>query len=106
MNGTWSTVAIGGKPADVYAPATSARPRFGILHLHDEDQQTLKDQPVFTRLFEESNLACICPHGDHSWWTDRRCEGFDPHETAEHFLLNRVVPWFAEQWNLLPRAIG
>jgi S-formylglutathione hydrolase len=104
MNGTWTRLDIAGKPADVFDPP--AAPRFGILYLHGAGLETLCDRPVYTRLLAESNLACICPHGKHSWWADRVCEEFDPRLTAEHYLLDAVLPFFGSRWNLSPRAIG
>ena len=104
MAGTWTTTEIAGKTADVYEPA--GRPRFGILHLHGGSLQTLRDRPAFSRWFEEWQLACICPHGRRSWWADRVCQEFDPHLTAERYLLDQVLPAFRERWGLEPRAIG
>jgi S-formylglutathione hydrolase len=100
----WTTETIAGKPADVYQPA--ARPRFGLLHLHNGQQPTLPDHPAFARFFEELKLACVCPHGQQSWWVDRICTEFDPQITAERYVLQQVLPYFAERWQLAPRSIG
>jgi pimeloyl-ACP methyl ester carboxylesterase len=105
MKGTWSSVTIGGKTADVYDPP-GGRPRFGVLHLHGHGLKTLRDETAFSRWFDEFNLACICPHGQRSWWADRVCAEFDPVLTAERYLLDTVVPFFAERWNLSPRALA
>jgi S-formylglutathione hydrolase len=104
--GTWETVEIGGKPADVYEPTGGARPRFVVLHLHDEDGATLRDRTAFTRLFDTLRLACVCPHGRRSWWADRVCAEFDPQVTAERYLLDRVMPYFGERWGLPSSAVG
>ncbi len=104
MSGAWTTADVGGKPADVCAP--SARPRFGVLHLHDLDGATLRDRPVWTGLFDELQLACVCPHGGRCWWLDRACPEFDPQVTPETFLLERALPYFGERWGLGPRAVA
>lgn len=104
MNGTWLVHDIAGKRADVYTPP--ARPRFGILYLHPVGLETLVGNVAFTRLFDELHLACICPHGQRSWWTDRICPEFDAHLSAERHLLDHVVPTFREIWNFAPPAIG
>jgi S-formylglutathione hydrolase len=104
MNGTWTTVAIAGRPADVYDPAQ--RPRLAVLHLHDADGQTLRDRPVFTRLFDELGLGCVCPHAGPTWWVDRPCPGFEPALTPERFVLDRVVPYFGERWGVESRGLG
>ena len=65
----WTTANIGGKPADVYEPPAVDKPGFGVLHLHGGSRETLRDNPEFSRLFEELKLGCVCPHGQCSWWT-------------------------------------
>lgn len=104
MPGTWTTTAVGGKPADVFDPP--AKPRFGVLFLHPVGLETLRDRPAYTRVLAELNLACVCPHGGRCWWADRVCEEFDPALTPERHLLDRVVPYFKERWGIVPRGIG
>ena len=104
MKGTWTSHDIAGKPADVFDPAE--RPRFGVLHLHPYGLEMPSDKPAYTSLLGELRLACVCPRGQHSWWADRVCAEFDDELTAERYLLDRVLPFFAERWGLRPRAIG
>jgi S-formylglutathione hydrolase len=106
MQGQWSTVDIAGKPADVYDPPGSNRPRFGVLHLHGVGLETLRDRPAFTRWFDELKLACICPHGQRSWWADCICAEFDATVTPERYLLDHVVTFFRQRWGLAPRALA
>jgi S-formylglutathione hydrolase len=106
MQTTWTQTEIGGKPADVYDPPGGQKPRFGILYLHGHGLETLHDRPAFTHLFEELKLACVCPHGQRSWWGDRVCAEFDPRISAERYLLDQVIPFFQQRWGLAPRAIG
>jgi esterase/lipase superfamily enzyme len=104
MNGTWSRLYVGGRSADVYEPP--GQPRFGVLHLHGADLYTLRDEPAFTRLFDELSLACVCPHGGQSWWVDRPCAEFGAGRTPERYLLEDALPYFASKWGLGPRAVG
>src|SRR5579863_7480331 len=106
MPGCWQRFDIGGKPADVYDVAAGAKPRFGILFLHPFGLETLVDRPAFTRLFDKLRLVCVCPHTQHSWWTDRICFEFDAHISAERYLLDQVVPFFGQRWDVRPPAIG
>ena len=106
MNGTWTTLDVGGKPADVYDLAGDTRPRFGLLFLHGVGLETLRDRPAFTRVLDERKLACVCPHGGRCWWADRVCAEFDPHLTPERHLLDNVLPFFGTRWGLGPRAVG
>jgi len=106
MNGTWTSAEVGGKAAEIYEPAVTGRPRFGVLHLHGGSLETLRDRPAFTRLFDELKLVCVCPHGGRCWWVDRVCPEFDPRVTPERHLVERAMPYFHRRWGLTPRAVG
>jgi pimeloyl-ACP methyl ester carboxylesterase len=101
----WSQVEIAGKTVEVFDPS-GAPPRFGVLHLHGVGLTTLRDKPAFTRLFDELRVACVCPHGQRSWWSDRVCAEFDPILTAEKHLLDNVLPYFRERWGFGEREVG
>ena len=103
MTGGWIQVEVAGKTVDVYDPPLA---RFTILYLHSAGLETLRDNPVWTKLFEQFQLACACPHGQLSWWTDRVCAAFDPRVTAEQHLLRNVVPFMTQRWQLPARGIG
>jgi pimeloyl-ACP methyl ester carboxylesterase len=105
MSGTWKTIEIAGKPADIFDPGAT-QPCFGILDLHDETLETLRDRKAFTRWFDHFQLACVCPHGQRCWWVERICPEFDPDLTPEHYLLQHVLPFFTQVWGLQPRSIG
>ncbi|TMQ35662.1 MAG: esterase [Planctomycetota bacterium] len=106
MKGIWSTVQIGGKPAEIYRDQGGIPPRFGILYLHDSNLESLRERPAFCRWFDELNLACVCPHGARCWWGDRICGAFDRRGSPERYLLDRVLPFLGEQWQLPPRSVG
>jgi S-formylglutathione hydrolase FrmB len=61
---------------------------------------------VFTKLLEDSRLACVCPHGGRCWWTDRVWLEFDAGISAESYLLATALPFFQSQWGLGPRAVA
>jgi S-formylglutathione hydrolase len=105
MNGVWSLMEAGGKPADVYDPP-GGKPRFGILYLHPFGLETLPGNAAFTSLFDELRLACVCPHAGRSWWADRLCAEFDDRITPERHLLDAAVPFFLARWGLALPAIG
>jgi pimeloyl-ACP methyl ester carboxylesterase len=105
MSGSWTTVDITGKRADVYEPLIG-RAQFAVLHLHGADMTTLRDRPAFTRYLDEFHLPCVCPHGQAFWWADRVCPHFDPRVSPERYLLDSVLPFFKQKWSLNPPAIG
>src|SRR5437588_805089 len=88
MNGTWNTLDIAGKSAEVYDLAAGVKPRFGILFLHGSGLETLRDRPAFTRLFDELRLVCVCPAGQLSWWVDRIYPAFDSESTPERHIVD------------------
>jgi S-formylglutathione hydrolase len=105
MSGTWSHLSVGGKAADVYDPP-GGPPHFGVLHLHDAGLTSLRDQPAFTRLFDDLRLACVTPFAGVCWWADRIYPDFDPRLTPERHLVDNVLPFFAQRWGLRPRSVG
>jgi S-formylglutathione hydrolase len=104
MKGTWSRLSIGGKPVDAYDPVE--RPRFGVLHLHDAGSTSLRQQPAYTRLFDELRLACVTPYAGVCWWADRVCSEFDCTMTPERHVVDNVLPFFRERWGLGPSWVG
>jgi S-formylglutathione hydrolase FrmB len=106
MNGSWSTLEIGGRRADIYDRPGISSPRLGILYLHDSTLESLRDRPVFSALFDRFHMACVCPEGQQSWWTDRTCKEFGNQQTPERHLLHHALPFFEERWKLPPRNIG
>src|SRR6516225_8824970 len=98
MNGTWTSENIAFKPADVYQPPGTKRPRFGLLFLHPVGNETLRGRIAYTRLFDQFSLPCVCPMAPDTWWTDRVCPTFDARLTAEKHILDNVLPFFAERW--------
>jgi S-formylglutathione hydrolase len=100
----WTADEIAGKKVDVFA--ASLRPRFGAIFLHPYGLETLADRPAFTKLLDQLEMACICPHAGHSWWADRVCPEFDPQLTPEQHVVRNIVPAFESRWQLRPRAIA
>lgn len=101
----WTRTDIAGKPADVFDPP-DGRPRFGLLYLHPVGGESPADNAAYTAELARHRLGCVAPRGARSWWADRICPEFDPQVTAERHLLDAVVPWMADRWELGPRAVG
>jgi S-formylglutathione hydrolase len=106
VRGTWAEQLIGGRLADLYEPPGAAQPRFAIVFLHGVGQESLRGRHGFTNLFDELGLACICPQGGESWWADRRTPGFDDRLTPEKYLLDLVLPYLRDHWNVEQPRIG
>ncbi len=97
----WSRVTIAERAADVFTPAK--KPRSGLLFLHGLGLETLADNPVYTNLLLQHSFACVCPHGGASWWLDR---AENAQISPEQYLLQAIVPYFRETWNLAPPNLG
>jgi S-formylglutathione hydrolase len=106
MTGKWTQISVAGKTVEIYEPPVASKVRFGMLFLHPYGLETLRDRPAYTKLFDQLNLVCVCPHGQRSWWLDRVSLEFDPQLTPEAHLLQDVLPIFDQRWSVKPRAIG
>src|SRR5260221_7028293 len=105
MSNQWQSVEINNKRADVFFPAKRGPGNFAVLFLHGHGLATLKDNAIYTALFERHGLACVCPHGKRSWWGDRVCSEFDAHLTPVEYLRRSVLPWMETHWQAIPPAI-
>jgi pimeloyl-ACP methyl ester carboxylesterase len=102
----WSEIAIAGHACHIYVPPKPSAHGFTVMYLHGLHLARLADHPIFEQLFEQHGLRCIAPVTRRSWWTDRICREFDPHVSAERHVLDRVLPWLAENWNARPPRIA
>jgi S-formylglutathione hydrolase len=100
----WTHTAIAGKPADVFDPPDP--PRFAVLYLHPVGLESLSTNAAYTAELARHRLACCAPFGARSWWSDRICPEFDATLTAEKHLLNNVIPWILDGWQLSPRVLA
>ncbi|MDX1961797.1 MAG: alpha/beta hydrolase-fold protein [Pirellulales bacterium] len=104
-SGNWSRVVIAGHPCELYQPVRSV-PGRGMIYLHGVHMQKLSGYPAFAAELDRHGLPCLCPETGRSWWTDRPCLEFDPHLTAERYLLNHVLPWLEQERGIRPPGIG
>lgn len=96
--GTWSETTIAGKACDVYEPPQRNPHGFAVLFLHGVHLGRLTENAAFCREFDRYGLPVVCPMTARSWWTDKICEEFDPHITAERHVLDRVIPFVCERF--------
>jgi enterochelin esterase-like enzyme len=104
--GSWSELEIAGHPCQAFTPAAPSPHGETVMYLHGVHLNRLDERPAFTRLFDQHGLRCLAPVAQRSWWTDRICEEFDPEVSAERHLLDRVMPWLAENWNVRPPLVA
>ena len=106
MQHNWTQIEIAGKRCDVLEPSQPAAESAVIIYLHGLHGNRLADQPAFTSEFARLEWPIIAPFGARSWWTNRVCEEFDPKLTAERHVVDNVLPYIAERWNVRPPGVA
>ncbi|MAV38632.1 MAG: esterase [Planctomycetaceae bacterium] len=104
--GTWTEESVGGHPCDIYQPSHHHPHGFVVLYLHGVHLQQLHDKAPFMAAFDQHGLPVVAPRTQRSWWTDRICLEFDPQLTAERHVLDNVVPFIRDRWQLADSGIG
>lgn len=97
---------VAGHECDVYTPAVRHPQGFALLYLHGVHLNRLHDKEQFIREFNRHGLRVMCPRTGRSWWTDRICAEFDPAITAERYVLDYVLPYMREKWNVESPRVG
>ena len=128
---TWTTIDLAGHPCDVYEPSGAtgsasvlladsanrvqpalAKPvapsdaRSVILYLHGVHSTPLAKSAAFNRQFADLGIPVLAPQTGRSWWNDRINAAFDPRQSAERYLLDRVLPFIADRWQARPPQIA
>jgi S-formylglutathione hydrolase FrmB len=107
MNGgKWFQAEVAQHACDLFEPERPGEHGYVVLYLHGVHLRRLIDNDTFTGLFARHGLRVIAPRTGRSWWTDRICGEFDPHVTAEAYVLKHVVPYIAERWGAAPPRIA
>lgn len=105
----WQSTEVDGRRVEWFVPSANAseEPPVGVvLFLHGHGGVTLANNPVFTRLFEKHRLLAVCPEGKRSWWLDFVCPEFDSEVTPQRWLLDTIVPWIEQQFQIQPPKIA
>ncbi|MEO2015412.1 MAG: alpha/beta hydrolase-fold protein [Fuerstiella sp.] len=102
----WSNTEIDGHRVDVFDPAMGENPAGCVLFLHGHGRVMLDGNQTFSALFRQHNLAAVCPDGQRSWWMDRICTEFSPDISSQQWLLDRMLPFVKERWNIEPPKIA
>lgn len=104
--GTWSEVRVAGHLCEVYEPSRPSPHGYVAIYLHGVHLNRLHDKDSFVRQFERHGLRVVCPRTGRSWWADKISPEFDPHLTAERYVVDHVVPWISQQWGTAPPQVA
>ncbi len=102
----WNSTEVDHRRVEWFTPTGSEPINGVVLFLHGHGGVMLSKNPVFTRLFETHRLAAVCPDGKRSWWLDFVCPEFDAEVTPQRWLLDSVVPWIEQQFQVQPPGIA
>ncbi len=89
----WKRHVTDGRNVEVFRPKNSVAPSQAVLFLHGHGRVMLNENLHFSRLFQDHNLAAVCPDGQRSWWLDVLCEEFDSQRTPQQWLIETIVPF-------------
>jgi S-formylglutathione hydrolase FrmB len=104
--GNWAWEVIAGQRCQVFRPARPNSHQYVVLYLHGVHLEPLSDKPAFVNQFEEHGLTVVCPVTGRSWWSDRICPEFDPHRSAQAYLLDDVLPFIRQHLGAKPPRIA
>ncbi len=99
-------VDVAGHACRVFEPSAPSPHRYVVVYLHCSCAASLRDYPSFVGQFERYGLRVIEPVTGQSWWTDRIWPEFDPHISAEAYVLERIVLFVAERWDARPPRLA
>lgn len=102
----WETNHIAGRRIVTFQPASTEAIAGVVLFLHGHGGRLLNQNLSYTRLFQEYNLAAVCPDGGQSWWLDVVSPDFDDQQTPQQWLLQQVVPWIRDRFATVPPRIA
>jgi S-formylglutathione hydrolase FrmB len=104
--GTWSRVEVASHECQLYEPPRPSPHGYVVIYLHGVHLNRLDDKPAFVEQFDRHGLRVVCPRAARSWWADIVCEEFDHQLTAERFVLDHVLGWIEQTWNVRPPQIA
>lgn len=102
----WSVASMSGKSVEVFEPGSGGTPKGAVIFLHGYDGLTLRDNPTYTELLNQHELACVAPLGPGCWWSDRVFTSFDPVQSPISFLSQALAEFCSGRWSLEPTRIG
>jgi S-formylglutathione hydrolase FrmB len=106
LTGDWSEVDVAGHECQIFEPDRPNEHGYVVIYLHCSRAGRLRAYPAFGKEFERHGLRVIAPTTGRSWWSDRIWPEFDSAISAEHYVLDRVLPYVAERWGARPPQLA
>lgn len=105
MSGTWNTVTINDRPADIFEPESPSAGR-AVIFLHGHGLTSLRDNPDWTAELDRHGLRTVCPQGGRSWWLPVGCDDFDRALTSFDYVREHVAAWSQQHWQAAVPSIA
>jgi S-formylglutathione hydrolase len=102
----WTTIEIGGHPADVFRPQQPHEQEHVVTYLHGVHLGRLVANKHVTDLLQEQGVVCVAPVTGRCWWLDMKCPDFASERTPIGHLRECVLPWIAEEFGKQPPLVG
>jgi pimeloyl-ACP methyl ester carboxylesterase len=102
----WTQEQVAGYPCEVFQPRQRHAAGYVVIYLHGVHGGRLSEQQAFTDEFERHGLTCVAPWTGRCWWTNRVCRDFDSQVTPQQHLLERVLPYIREAFDVEPPRVG
>ncbi|MBL9163949.1 MAG: hypothetical protein JNL18_14550 [Planctomycetaceae bacterium] len=102
----WTDLKIAGHHCRAFTPGAPASDGSTVIYLHDEDDRKFEQRPIVMQQLARHGLRCLAPMTGRSWWTDRLWPPFDAKRSTAQFLIQSVLPWLAECWQVAPPQIA
>ncbi len=106
MPSDWQTVEIAGHPCETFIPQTPHEQGYTVIYLHGVHLQKLSEHPEFVQPFADRGLRIISPQTGPHWWLDQICPDFDAEITPEQLVVQHVMPWLTDEWNVAPPKVA
>lgn len=101
----WERVTIADREADLFVPSAPSG-QGALIYLHGYQGETLRENEVFTRLFEQYQLPVVSPVGGGCWWLDRICPDLSNDRTPIQYVNEDVVAWIEAHWQVSPPLVA
>ncbi|MEO1992508.1 MAG: alpha/beta hydrolase-fold protein [Pirellulales bacterium] len=101
----WEIIDVGGHNCELFTPSKPSAQK-GILFLHDNDGQRLRDYPYLRDVIECASIPVIAPRSEQSWWLHHIMPSFDKRISPEQFILSSVKDEMISRFGVRPPSIA
>lgn len=102
----WAEQLVGPHPCVIYRPSRQHPHGFSLLYLHDLDHRVRDEDVDWEDICETHQVTLVAPTGGRAWWLDRIVSEFHTGQSPLQYLVQDILPFFAEALGVRPPQIG